>query len=933
MNTAGVLVRIDQLSFSYLVIFVLVLLVILAGILFRIGLIKWAVAIFASMVRTGVHRGFLVWRTLFAWATWPTFLCMLIASLTIGRLVAPYAPFLTIGFALIPLFMGVTACLAYMMIDLERYSVARGYKAIHNPLKGQELAENLVRYGHAVGVPLLASATVGMIGGFALLNYGLYQTIGRDWFVVKSDQPATYVDFVANALIVLLRIVDVLDFARASHLLEASYVRQETWPAKTLLTAFRTFFTLVLLQQIFASFRQGQVLSETLTDLWNPNESIHERACNALPQHGPAAVGPLLISLGNVTSLTKEQRERLPLTLAAIGPAAIPSLVNHLHDPNEHVRAIATSALGQLRIRATIVLLVTLRNDTSDIVRQSLIDALGAIASTNPTHVNSSLAVELPKMRFLRLLKRKRPSEPVSSIEPIELAVTTLREALNDSGLTVRAHAAQALGRIGSPAASSVPGLISLLEDEDETVRSAAIESVARVGGPTTEVIEALVRCLEDPSHHLRAAAAKELGSLNECAAAACRALVPLLQDREEIVRDAAAHAIGQIGEFDDEAADEMADGLASPDSVVRAQTAEALGDIGETAHESAPALVDALTDENDMVRAKAVEALGKIGEVAAEIAVPGLVRALRDTDNIVSSLAAEALGQMGDSADMAIPSLVRSLEHMNADVRASAAESLGKLGVDAIGANVALERACLDDDANVRSHALRALSMIDKPSMATREIVLTGLNDVDSVVRMAAIEALSQWDQHDEQTLTALFPLLEDPNEQVRVQCTRVLPQLAGATPDVIDGLCCRLRDDTDMVQAEAAQALGALGVAAGLAGKQLLYAAQSGEATVRERAIEAIRLIKPTQCLEALNVGDIEPELIEMLREIENQSQTESLATSVEIIPIIVTPVVDPTSGKEIDLQMMLELVPSNNENRGIQETQETTEEIQKQ
>ena len=40
---------------------------------------------------------------------------------------------------LVLLFLGVTACLAYMFIDVERYEVARGYKALHNPVQGQEL--------------------------------------------------------------------------------------------------------------------------------------------------------------------------------------------------------------------------------------------------------------------------------------------------------------------------------------------------------------------------------------------------------------------------------------------------------------------------------------------------------------------------------------------------------------------------------------------------------------------------------------------------------------------------------------------------------------------------------------------------------------------------------------------------------------------------
>ena len=931
MNQADFVMRLDHLSSSYLIILGLLLVVIAAGFLFRIGLIEWAVDVFARSVRSSVRRGFRLWQRLFSWASWPTFLSLVLTSLLVGWWAYRHLPVVTVVCALIPLFMGVTACLAYMFIDLERYAVSRGYKSVHNPLPGQELAVNLVRHGQAVGVPLLVTATVGMIGGFALLNLGLYQTIGRDWYIVKDGQgDPTYVDFVANALIVLLRIVDVLDFAKASHLLEVSYVRQAAWPASTLLAVFRMFFTLVLLQQIFASFRQGQVLSETITDLWNPHEPIHERACHALPQYGAGAIAPLLISLGSVTSLTKEQRERLPVIFAVAGPAAIPALVRHLHDKHDHVRAIAAAALGLLRVRGTIGLLVPLSRDSSDIVRQSLIEALGIIASPDSDPADTTSAFVSTRHRLLRSLRHPllrslrhrlwrslkwRPRFiPVSSMEPVELAVQTLQAALTDSSLSVRAQAARALGRIGPNAAVAAPGLIALLKDEDETVRQAAIEAVGKVGGPTTAIVEALVDVLQDASPLLRVAAARGLGAMGEAASAAFSALAPLLQDRDDAVRDAAAEAIGQIGHLNGEATDGLVEGLASPDSVVRAQTAEALGTIGETAQETAPALVEALTDQNDAVRAKAVEALGKIGEAVGHVSVIGLVRALRDQDNVVSSLAAEALGEMGESALVAIPALVYSLQHINADVRARAAESLGKLGVNDEDAANALEVACRDDDANVRCQAIRALSVIDQPTTVTKQNVLAGLSDTDSQVRTAAVDALGRWGNLDEESVNLLLSLLEDPNELVRAHVTTVLPWVAGATPVVIEGLCSRLRDDSALVQAQAAQALGELGSAAASAGETLLHAAQTGEASVRERARQAIVLIRPSEKLASLDEAAVDSGLIDALREIEHQTQPISEELPVDVIPILVTSVLISESGEQVDAALALGIILPN-------------------
>ena len=202
--------------------------------------------------------------------------------LLFGGLAGNFLPQLRILCGLIPLLMGTIACLAYMFIDLERYEVERGYMAVHNPLRGQELAINLAKHGQQVHIPLLVAAAAGMIGGFALLNQGLYETIGKDWFRVEGGQEPVYADFLAYALIHLLGIVDVLDLATTEHFLHFLYVHQVQWPASTLLAVFKAFFVFVMLQQIFASLRQGKLLAETITDFWSPHEPIHERARGAL---------------------------------------------------------------------------------------------------------------------------------------------------------------------------------------------------------------------------------------------------------------------------------------------------------------------------------------------------------------------------------------------------------------------------------------------------------------------------------------------------------------------------------------------------------------------------------------------------------------------------------------------------------------------------
>jgi len=904
------LIHLNQLDSSYLVLLSLAGLGVAVAVLIYTGLASGILRVLSHVVRGSIRKGFLVWERLFAWAAWPLFLAIVLGFVVAGWAAAGRAPALTVVCSLAPLLMGVTACLAYMYIDLERYEVGRGYKSVHNPLMGQDLALDLVKYGQQVGIPLLASATVGIFAGFALLNQGLYETVGRNWFAVgEAEKGATYADFLAYALINFLRIVDVLNISRSNHFLGVTYVQQVAWPASTLLAMFRMFFTLVLLQQIFASLRLGQLLTETITDFWSPHEPIHERARNALPQYGAGAIEPLLLSLHSVASLTKEQRDQLPPILATMGPAIIPALCRHLGDPYEHVRAVAAAALGRLHACDQVPRLVQLADDPRDVVRQSMVEALGLITAPGaPTVDTKAPGTRSPRQGILRFFGWKRRPAPVPT-NPIELAIATLRAALADDSAAVRAQAAQALGRIGAAGNAVAPDLIGLLKDVDETVRCEAAEALGKVG-EAGAAVNALVELLQDASPPVKASAARALGALKAAAAPALNALVPLLQDREETVRTAAAEAIGQLGHLNGKATDTLIQGLASRDNVVRAQTAEALGTIGTPAQDAAPALVAALTDRNDVVRAKAVEALGKIGEAAADVAVPSLVRALRDQDNWVSALAADALGLMGESADEAIPALIRSLRHINPQVRANAAESLGKMGAAASAARSELETVCRDEDGGVRSQAVRALGAFGRPTQAAAQAVqdrlfLAGLQDTDPLVRAAAVEAVGQLGNSNEEVMNGLMPLLDDPNDEVKVAVTKVLPKfvgrisnpaiLADVTTAVIAGLCRRLlEDDSVWVQVHAGLALAKLGPAARAAGGPLLHAAQTGEVTVREQAMRALAVIQPPEAATAFMSGlkDVDSDI----RKVASAGWIKAAAIPEEAIPALVEALRDP-------------------------------------
>ncbi|WP_197491208.1 HEAT repeat domain-containing protein [Planctomyces sp. SH-PL62] len=857
---------------SYLLLGMLVVAALAAGVLFQIGLIGVLLRAFGYVARGTIRGGFRIWQVFFGWASWEAFLAIGTAVLVGGGLLGGWFPGLRIACGATAIVMGASACLAYMFIDLERNEVERGYKAVHNPLKGQQPAEHLKRYGKQVRVPLLLSAAVVTIAGFALLNQGLYETMASGWYRVAEDTDRPiYADFLAFSITRVLNLVDVLDLAKSHRILGAESVRPAAWPAAALAGAFKIFFTVVLLHQVFASLRQGKMLAETIADFWSPHEPIHQRARNALPVYGVVAIVPLMRSLRSIASLTKEQRDQLPLILESMGPSIIPALERHLDDSHEHVRAVSAAALGRLQSSGSAPLLVAMAGDESAIVRQGVIEALGLLGTP------SSGSVRKPGFLRRRLgsrggglrggvgrwirWRRKGVVLPASNGDVVELVVGTLESALDDESTAVRAEAVASLGRIGEAAAAVAPKLIATVkeEEEDESLLCEAARTLGRIGGEPQATADALVGLLAAAAPEVKAAAAEALGALKGRAASAVPALAALLQDREESVRTAAAEAIAQVGPLDEAATETLVEGLASEDTIVRAQTAEALGTIGSAAEEAAPALVEAMGDDNDRVRAEAVEAIGKIGESAATVAVPALIRALEDDDDTVRALAAEALGQMGHSAGEAVPALAAALGHVNPQVRVNAAEALANLGpAAAAGARGALEAAASDEDGGVRSRAVLALGEIGPPEPGSMRLVLAAFEDDDPLVRAAAATSAGRWGVADEPVLRGLLALLDDPNDQVKIEVARVLPKLAGPAPEVIEGLCRRLlEDDDDPVQAHAALALGKLGPDAVAAGEALLRAARTAEVGVREQAMRAIAMIQPPEAVEAFAVG----------------------------------------------------------------------------
>jgi HEAT repeat protein len=237
---------------------------------------------------------------------------------------------------------------------------------------------------------------------------------------------------------------------------------------------------------VLALIADERVLSPLIDALGNQNWIVRMHAAKALGRiKDRRAIEPLIPLLQDKV---KAVREEVTITLAAIGEAALPSLLEALKHPEWLVRLHAVEALGKSRSADAVEpLLWALFNDHDQAVREDVVRALGELGDGRA-------------MEFL---------------------ITVMKEP----GL--RPLAVEALGKIGDRRA--VPVLIAVLEDSDRPVASRA---VAGCGDSWDEEM------------NTKGAAVRALGSLGDESA------IPVLLKAldQTVTRAEAAAALARFG-------------------------------------------------------------------------------------------------------------------------------------------------------------------------------------------------------------------------------------------------------------------------------------------------------------------------------------------------------------------------------------------------
>jgi HEAT repeat protein len=215
-------------------------------------------------------------------------------------------------------------------------------------------------------------------------------------------------------------------------------------------------------------------------------------------------------------------------------------------------------------------------------------------------------------------------------------AVPVLRSILLHPESEAKWRAADALGRIGEPAAlPAVPDLCRNLDDADPLVVDVAAQTLGLLGAPAAaEAVPALVR--EFPNIECIRAVAK-FGPAGQLATDPLRML---LTHESAIVRWNALRTLGKIRAIATQP--DVVRALADSNPEVREHAAEALGDFGPAAITAGAELEKALADPAPRVRRDAVTSFGKFGP-AAKAYLPAVQRLKDDAHAEVKAAAVRA--------------------------------------------------------------------------------------------------------------------------------------------------------------------------------------------------------------------------------------------------------------------------------------------------
>ena len=404
----------------------------------------------------------------------------------------------------------------------------------------------------------------------------------------------------------------------------------------------------------FTNFRE--LVSETLANI---GSAAVPQLIEVLSDTDKSAAVPQLIEvlsdiavpqliIETLSDTDKSVHYHAASALGRIGPEARDAvflLIGMLDDDRENIREVAVTALGRIgpEARDAVFLLIGMLDDDREDIREIAVTALGRIGQ--PAHKVSNKVSNIMNITLVPEWE-SMCEDPVREFEVTVVGKNVapyLIAMLKEENADLRRAAAGALGNIAAPIA--VPALIDTLDDKEDFVRGAAVWALGEIGAPAEAAVPLLINMIRgNDNDSIGFSIISGLGKIGS--PSVIPVLIEALDDDDAYVRRAAIHQLCVIREPISQVVPALMQTLADSDSHVRFLGAIALSKIGEPA---IAVLIEGLSDEVDVVRREAAFALGKIGPTA-QAAVPALKQALKDKDKRVRQKATRALKQIAPS-------------------------------------------------------------------------------------------------------------------------------------------------------------------------------------------------------------------------------------------------------------------------------------------
>jgi HEAT repeat protein len=496
--------------------------------------------------------------------------------------------------------------------------------------------------------------------------------------------------------------------------------------------------------------------------------------------------------------------------LDSADPTVVGALSDQLQNESALIRAHALHALGTLKAKESVGLIIPLATDKNAEVRHAAIYALQEIK---------------PDPKILMPL---------------------LDQVLKESDPMVRMNVLTLVAEMGKPA---VPSVIKMLND-DETATWGCI-TLGAIGSEAADAVPALTKLL-GPAHppKLRLEAAMALSSIGPAAVTALPELMDILDKKDPVVMPGAIFAVGRLGPAGKPAEKKLKDIASREDPFSRVISTWALCKIQpenqKLLADSMPILVTALLDKEQRTQSAATKclidlkprasilmpAISKIAdgantettknivEVVADAgptAVPILIKAL-DVESLRPRVAV-ILGRLGPEAKDAAPALASILEKDKTPAaRREALIALGAIGPFAYGQTPAVAKVLKDDDLQLRAAACYAIGKIGPLAIGSKNDLLECLKSEDELCNMAAAWALARVDPHcpegAQKSVPCLVKGLFNADAHIRMEAVSALQLMGVQAQEAVPALKKVAADDPQaVVRIAASDALKSIG------------------------------------------------------------------------------------------------------------------------